>query len=179
MRAFGIKQNLFITGTDPEAAMKTQTITYNIPVMDIEKIADAFAIDRKNRAAGVLEMYKAIGTGSDAARTKFAEEQLSKVQDIVELARRVEVPNYGDVSTFVKRRGILGGLGSIANLFTGGAILSSPISSAGIMLMGRFGMNALSDPRFLDGMVKVLDASLSDTARKSALVTIGRGVFGS
>ena len=167
----------YLKGTDPEAAMKTQTITYNIPVMDIEKIADAFAIDRKNRAAGVLEMYKAIGTGSDATRTKFAEEQLSKVQDIVELARRVEVPNYGDVSTFVKRRGILGGLGSIANLFTGGAILSSPISSAGIMLMGRFGMNALSDPRFLDGMVKVLDASLSDTARKSALVTIGRGVF--
>jgi DNA-binding ferritin-like protein (Dps family) len=171
----------FITGTDPEAAMKTQTISYNIPVMDLDAIAKQFSIIdggfTNNRRAGVIEMFKSQTTGTDAVRTKYANEMVNKISEVIELAKAVEVPTYGDVSTFVKRRGVLGGLGSIANIFTGGAILSSPISSAGIMLMARFGMNALSDPKFLDGMVKVLDPSLSDVARKSALVTLGRSVF--
>jgi hypothetical protein len=122
-------------------------------------------------------MFKSQVPGSDAVKTKHAEGVLQKITEVVELARAVEVPNYGDVSSFVKRRGVLGGLGSITNLLTGGAILTNPISSAGIMLMARFGMNALSDPKFLDGMTQVLDPTLSDVARKSALVTLGRAVF--
>ena len=165
----------YVTGK--QATPKTQTINYNIPVMDIEKVADAFALNDINRRAGVLEMFKSQVPGSEAVKTKHAEGVLNQISEVLELARAVEVPNYGDVSSFVKRRGVLGGLGSIANLFTGGAILANPISSAGVMLMARFGMNALSDPKFLDGMTKVLDPSLSDVARKSALVTIGRGVF--
>ncbi len=169
------KTKQFITGK--QQTPKTQTINYNIPVMDIEKVADAFAIGDKNRRAGVLEMFKSQVPGSDAVKTKHAESVLQKITEVVELARAVEVPNYGDVSSFVKRRGVLGGLGSITNLLTGGAILTNPISSAGIMLMARFGMNALSDPKFLDGMTQVLDPTLSDVARKSALVTLGRAVF--
>ena len=165
----------YVTGK--QATPKTQTINYNIPIMDIEKVADAFALNDINRRAGVLEMFKSQVPGSEAVKTKHAEGVLNQISEVLELARAVEVPNYGDVSSFVKRRGVLGGLGSIANLFTGGAILANPISSAGVMLMARFGMNALSDPKFLDGMTKVLDPSLSDVARKSALVTIGRGVF--
>jgi hypothetical protein len=160
-----------------QATPKTRTINYNIPVMDIEKIADAFSLNDINRRAGVLEMFKAQVPGSEAVKTKHANEMLTKISEVMELARAVEIPNYGDVSSFVKRRGVLGGLGSIANLFTGGAILANPISSAGVMLMARFGMNALSDPKFLDGMTKVLDPTLSDVARKSALITLGRSVF--
>ena len=169
------KTKQFITGK--QQTPKTQTINYNIPIMDIEKVADAFALNDINRRAGVLEMFKSQISGSEAAKTKHAEGVLQKITEVVELARAVEVPNYGDVSSFVKRRGVLGGLGSITNLLTGGAILTNPISSAGIMLMARFGMNALSDPKFLDGMTKVLDPTLADTARKSALVTLGRAVF--
>ena len=169
------KTKEFVTGKP--AVAKTQTINYNIPIMDIEKVADAFALNDINRRAGVLEMFKSQVPGSEAVKTKHAEGVLNQITEVIELARAVEVPNYGNVSSFVKRRGVLGGLGSIANLFTGGALLSNPISSAGVMLMARFGMNALSDPKFLDGMTKVLDPSLSDVARKSALVTIGRGVF--
>jgi hypothetical protein len=169
------KTKQFITGK--QQTPKTQTINYNIPIMDIEKVADAFALNDINRRAGVLEMFKSQISGSEAAKTKHAEGVLQKITEVVELARAVEVPNYGDVSSFVKRRGVLGGLGSITNLLTGGAILTNPISSAGIMLMARFGMNALSDPKFLDGMTKVLDPTLADVARKSALVTLGRAVF--
>jgi len=165
----------FVTGK--QITPKTQTITYNIPVMDIEKIADAFSLNDIQRRAGVLEMFKSQVPGSEAVKTKHAEGVLQQISEVIELARKVEVPNYGNVSSFVKRRGVLGGLGSIANLFTGGAILSNPISSAGVMLMARFGMNGLSDPKFLDSMTKVLDPTLGDVARKSALVTIGRNFF--
>lgn len=165
----------FVTGK--QITPKTQTINYNIPVMDIEKIADAFSLNDIQRRAGVLEMFKSQVPGSEAVKTKHAEGVLQQISEVIELARAVEVPNYGNVSSFVKRRGVLGGLGSIANLFTGGAILSNPISSAGVMLMARFGMNGLSDPKFLDSMTKVLDPTLGDVARKSALITIGRNFF--
>ena len=102
---------------------------------------------------------------------------LGKLDELFELTERVMVPNFGDVSSFVKRRGFLGGIGSIANLFTGGALLADPISSAGLMLMGRFGMTSLADPRFLEGMTKVMDPTLGDVSRKAALVTLGRSVF--
>ena len=140
IQAYGKKTKQFITGK--QQTPKTQTINYNIPIMDIEKVADAFALNDINRRAGVLEMFKSQISGSEAAKTKHAEGVLQKITEVVELARAVEVPNYGDVSSFVKRRGVLGGLGSITNLLTGGAILTNPISSAGIMLMARFGMNA-------------------------------------
>ena len=148
---------------------KYQTIEYNIPVMDIDTIAKGFGLNDINRRAGIKEIFEAKG--------RNGQDMLDQLDEVMELAKKIYTPNYGDVSSFVKRRGFLGGLGSIANLFTGGAILADPISSAGIMLMGRFGMSALSDPKFLDGMVRVLDPNLGDVARKSALVTMGRGVF--
>ena len=52
---------------------KTQTINYNIPVMDIEKIADAFSLNDIQRRAGVLEMFKSQVPGSEAVKTKHAE----------------------------------------------------------------------------------------------------------
>jgi hypothetical protein len=102
---------------------------------------------------------------------------LEKLDGVVELLKHVETPNFGDVSSFVKRRGFLGGLKSIVNLGTGGWLLGDPISGVGAMLVGRFGMTALSDPKFLDGMVRVLDPTLDEVARKAALVTLGRAIF--
>ena len=169
------KGKAFVTGKEP--IQGTQTISYNIPIMDLNKMADALGVENTFRREGILEMYKAAGTGSEAQRTKYANEMLNKFTDVIELAKKVQMPNYGDVSSFVKRRGTLGGLGSIANFITGGAVLADPISSAGVMLMARFSMNGLSDPKFLDSLTTVLSPGLDDVARKSALVTIGRAVF--
>ena len=148
---------------------KFQTIEYNIPVMNIEKIKEGFGLGNINRRQGIEEIFNAKGYDG--------KQMLGKLDELFELTERVMVPNFGDVSSFVKRRGFLGGIGSIANLFTGGALLADPISSAGLMLMGRFGMTSLADPRFLDGMTRVMDPTLGDVARKAALVTLGRSVF--
>ena len=148
---------------------KFQTIEYNIPVMDVKKIKEGFGLGNINRRKGVEEIFDAKGYDG--------KQMLNKLDELFELTEAVMKPNFGDVSSFVKRRGFLGGIGSIANLFTGGALLADPISSAGLMLMGRFGMTSLADPRFLDGMTRVMDPTLGDVARKAALVTLGRSVF--
>ena len=163
-----------ITGKDPDRKM--QTIDFNIPVVNWENLSKQFGVGDINRRNGILEMFKA-GSPSKKNETAYANEQLKKLTEIMELGKLVQQPNYGLVSQFVKRRGILGGLGSITNLLTGGAILSNPIASAAMMLIARGGMNSLSDPRFLDDSVKALDPMLSDVARKAALVTMGRGFF--
>ncbi len=137
--------------------------------MDIDAIKKGFGLNDKNRRLGIEEIFSARGYDGKA--------QLEKLDALMELAGRVEMPKFGDVSSFVKRRGFLGGIGSIMNLFTGGAILADPISSAGLMLMGRFGMTGLADPKFLDGMTRVMDPTLGDVARKAALVTTGRAIF--
>ena len=161
------RSKAFVTGKP--IRQKFQTIEYNIPVMDIDAIKKGFGLNDKNRRLGIEEIFNARGYDGKA--------QLQKLDDLMELTERVMVPKFGDVSSFVKRRGFLGGIGSIANLFTGGAILADPISSAGLMLMGRFGMTGLADPKFLDGMTRVMDPTLSDVARKAALVTTGRAIF--
>jgi len=155
--------------TGKPIAKKFQTIEYNIPVMDIKKIKEGFGLGDINRRQGIEEIFDAKGYNG--------KQMLGKLDELFELTEAVMKPNFGDVSSFVKRRGFLGGIGSIANLFTGGALLADPISSAGLMLMGRFGMTSLADPKFLDGMTKVMDPTLGDVARKSALVTLGRSVF--
>ncbi len=155
--------------TGKPIAKKFQTIEYNIPVMDIKKIKEGFGLGDINRRQGIEEIFDAKGYDG--------KQMLGKLDELFELTEAVMKPNFGDVSSFVKRRGFLGGIGSIANLFTGGALLADPISSAGLMLMGRFSMTALADPKFLDGMTRVMDPTLGEVARKSALVTLGRSVF--
>ena len=157
----------FITGKPLK--QKFKTVEFDIPVMNYQKMADDMGLNNINRRKGIEEVFNAKG--------RDGKDMLEKLDGVVELLKHVETPNFGDVSSFVKRRGFLGGLKSIVNLGTGGWLLGDPISGVGAMLVGRFGMTALSDPKFLDGMVRVLDPTLDEVARKAALVTLGRAIF--
>jgi len=157
----------YITGKPLK--QKFKTVEFDIPVMNYQKMADDMGLNNINRRKGIEEVFNAKG--------RDGKDMLEKLDGVVELLKHVETPNFGDVSSFVKRRGFLGGLKSIVNLGTGGWLLGDPISGVGAMLVGRFGMTALSDPKFLDGMVRVLDPTLDEVARKAALVTLGRAIF--
>jgi len=148
---------------------KMVTKNFNIPVMDLDAIAKGFGLNDINRRKGIEYVFEAKG--------RNGKEMLEKLDTVMELAKRVDAPDYGDVSSFVKRRGFLGGLGSIVSLGTGGWLVGDPITAGATMLMGRWGMSALSDPKFLDSMVVAMDPTLADVARKAALVTLGRSVF--
>ena len=155
--------------TGKEVGEKMITKNFNIPVMDLDAIAKGFGLNDINRRKGIEFVFESKG--------RNGKEMLEKLDTVMELAKRVDAPDYGDVSSFVKRRGFLGGLGSIVSLGTGGWLAADPISAGATMLMGRWGMSALSDPKFLDSMVVAMDPTLSAVARKAALVTLGRSVF--
>ena len=76
--------------------------------------------------------------------------------------------------TFVKRRGFLGGANAITNLITGGMLASNPFGNLGLMLMARYGMTTLADPKFLKNITTVMNPTISDLAKRQALMTLGR-----
>ena len=100
---------------------QASTKQFNIPILDINKMKDIFGMTDPNKALGMQEI--------------LGIEKWKKMKDVLELAEGVQQTNFGDVSEFVKRRGFLGGANDITNLINGGAILSNPFASVGLMLM--------------------------------------------
>jgi len=99
------------------------------------------------------------------------------IKEILELADNIQQTNFGNVSDFVKRRGFLGGVNAITNIMTAGWVASNPFGNVGLMLMARYGMSKLADPKFLKGLSQVINPEMSDLARRQALITVGRISF--
>ena len=139
---------------------QASTKQFNIPILDINKMKDIFGMTDPNKALGMQEI--------------LGIEKWKKMKDVLELAEGVQQTNFGDVSEFVKRRGFLGGANAITNLITGGAILSNPFASVGLMLMARYGMSTMADPKFLDGVATLMNPDVKTLAKRNAMMTIGR-----
>jgi hypothetical protein len=86
------------------------------------------------------------------------------------LADQVQQTSFGDVSAFVKRRGFLGGVNAITNLAFAGFVANNPFGNIGLVLAARYGMSKMADPKFMEGLTKVLNPELSDLARRQALI---------
>jgi hypothetical protein len=138
----------------------TATKNFNIPIMDIDKMKNIFGMTDPNKALGMQEI--------------LGMERWKKMRDVLDLAEGVQQTNFGDVSEFVKRRGFLGGANAITNLVTGGAILSNPFASIGLMAMARYGMSTLADPKFLDGVATLMNPDIKTLAKRNAMITLGR-----
>ena len=136
------------------------TKQFNIPILNINEMKNIFRMTDPNKALGMQEI--------------LGIEKWKKMKDVLELAEGVQQTNFGDVSEFVKRRGFLGGANAITNLITGGAILSNPFASVGLMLMARYGMSTLADPKFLDGVATLMNPDVKTLAKRNAMMTIGR-----
>ena len=75
-----------------------------------------------------------------------------RVKDLVKVSRNYENVAIPDVNSFVARRVILGGAGTIASLVTG----NGPIFFLGIMA-GKYGTRILSNPRKLEDAISILN----------------------
>ena len=146
------------------ATSQFKNSTYNIPILQVDKLRDLFGITNKNRTASVIEII-----GEDAFK---------QLDDVLELADQVQQTSFGDVSEFVKRRGFLGGVSSITNLATGAFIASSPFAAAGPLLLARYTMSTFADPQFLKTIADVMNPELSDLAKRNALLKIASNFSG-
>ena len=146
-----------------EPTQKLKNATFNIPILDVDGMKDAFGITNPNKLAGMTEI--------------LGEAKMRDIREILDLASQVQQTSFGNVSDFVKRRGFLGGVGAITNLLTAGWVASNPFGNVGLMLMARYGMSKLADPKFLKGLSEVINPQMSYLAKRQALITMGRISF--
>ena len=144
----------FITGKEPVS--KVLTKNFNIPIIDIDALKKSFGLDNPN----TKESFELI----------FGKEQYDKIQNVLALGEQIQQTSFGDVSAFVKRRGFLGGVNAITNLAFAGFVANNPFGNVGLVLAARYGMSKMADPKFMDGLTKVMNPELSDLARRQALI---------
>jgi len=144
----------FITGKEPVS--KVLTKNFNIPIIDIAALKKSFGLDNPN----TKESFELI----------FGKEQYDKIQNVLALGEQIQQTSFGDVSAFVKRRGFLGGVNAITNLAFAGFVANNPFGNVGLVLAARYGMSKMADPKFMDGLTKVMNPELSDLARRQALI---------
>ena len=169
-QTFGERISRWIPGTQGFGAHRqaatdwgtTGTAQFNVPLLDVEKMKTIFGMGEsgKNKVAGMMEI--------------LGEKTYKEMENVLDLAGQVQQTSFGDVSDFVKRRGFLGGANAITNLITGGMLASDPFGNLGLMLMARYGMTTLADPKFLKSITTVMNPTISDLAKRNALMTLGR-----
>ena len=136
---------------------------FNIPILDVEKMQEIFGMGVNGNPNAMAGMKEILG-----------EKTFKQLEDVLELAGTVQQTSFGDVSDFVKRRGFLGGANAVTNLITGGMVASNPFGNVGLMLMARYGMSTLADPKFLEGVATIMNPSIETLAKRNALITLGR-----
>ena len=136
---------------------------FNIPILDVERMQEIFGMGVNGNPNAMAGMKEILG-----------ENTFKQLEDVLELAGTVQQTSFGDVSDFVKRRGFLGGANAVTNLITGGMVASNPFGNVGLMLMARYGMSTLADPKFLEGVATILNPNIETLAKRNALITLGR-----
>jgi len=151
----------FITGKEAESAQKSYQ--FNIPIIDVPKLREQFGVDDVNKTATMIEI--------------FGKDQYERLRNVLGVADQVQQASFGDVSSFVKRRGFLGGINAITNLAFAGFVAGAPFQNVGLVLTARYGMSKLSDPKFMKGLTEVMNPELSDLYRRQALFVLGTQIF--
>ena len=146
-----------------EIAKGTKTVQYNIPILQIDQLKETFGITNFNKRKSMIEI--------------MGEGQFKKLEDVINLAEQIQQTSFGDVSEFVKRRGFLGGINAITNLAFGGIVAADPFGNLGAILMARYGMSKMADPKFLDSISSVMNPDLSELAKRQALIKLGQMAF--
>jgi hypothetical protein len=168
----------YISGTVPiqdlagKAALEggqatVKQVPFNIPIVDVNNLKNAFGMNNPNRIATMKEV--------------FGEDQYRMLEDTLNLAQNVEQVDFGFVSDFVKRRGFLGGIGAIRNvipgLAMGGTVVANPFQGVGTVILARYGMSKMADPKFLKSVQTLMNPDLSAEAKNTAMARLGTMVF--
>jgi hypothetical protein len=141
-------------------AFKSSKANFDIPIMNIERMREMFGMNNDNAAKGMQEIL-----GMDTWK---------ELKNVLDLGEGIQQTSFGDVSEFVKRRGFLGGANAVTNLITGGMIASNPFGNVGLMLMARYSMSSMADPKFLKGVSTLMNPEIETLAKRNALIQLGR-----
>tara|TARA_R100001015_G_C4632142_1_gene195317 strand:- start:321 stop:3950 length:3630 start_codon:yes stop_codon:yes gene_type:complete len=161
----------------PGALFEAQPgVSAGIPIIDVEGLRTALGLTKNIPNMGGMEarstslamenMFKLMGPeGKNAYK---------KIDDLLTLAERTQSFDVADVSSFVQRRGVLGGAKAAAGAFTFGMGIANPISALGTVLLARGMSRYLTSPKAFKNLMTGLDDSVSPALRRNAIFEVVR-----
>ena len=157
----------------PDVTGATHTSEF-VPIINVDRLksqlgmgaADATVQDRTNREA-IVAMFEAMGQNGEQA--------FKNLEETLDIASLVNTFDISDVSDFVKRRGVLGGVKSLANAFVIGGVVSSPLATAGLILTTNRFSKLIANPARLNDVKKVMQDRVPKALSRKALINTIRG----
>jgi|TARA_R110001599_G_scaffold166144_1_gene355597 hypothetical protein len=147
-----------------------------VPLIDVEGLRAALGLTKNIPTIGGLEarstslamenMFKLMGPEGKQA--------YKKLDDLLTLAERTQSFDVADVSSFIQRRGVLGGAKAAAGAFTFGMGIANPISALGTVLLARGMSKYLTSPKAYKNLMTGLDDSVSPALRRNAIFEVVR-----
>lgn len=161
----------------PGAMFEAQPgVSAGIPIIDVEGLRAALGLTKNIPNMGGMEarstslamenMFKLMGPEG--------KEAYKKIDDLLTLAERTQSFDVADVSSFVQRRGVLGGAKAAAGAFTFGMGIANPISALGTVLLARGMSKYLTSPKAYKNLMTGLDDSVSPALRRNAIFEVVR-----
>lgn len=148
----------------------------------IEKSVLEAAEEGAPRIFDPLRLEKELGLATPEGRRvleamlKDTPLKIKDFDDFNRVAKAVGSVEIPDVSTFIKRRAILGGGKAVAGSFVAGLGLTSPLRTIAIMVAARKGLRLLSDPAKLKSLTTALDSTLPEKLQRSAVLRLIRNI---
>ena len=143
-----------------------------VPIINIDNLkkqlgmapAGAGTVEDVTTRDAVVAMFDSLGQNGQKA--------YKDLQETLEIASLVDSFDIADVSDFVKRRGVLGGVKSLANAFVAGGVVSSPLATAGLILTANKFSKILTNPALLKNAGKIMSDRTKNALQRQQLVEL-------
>jgi len=143
-----------------------------VPIINVENLKKQLGmvpggdVDNATTREAVVEMFNSMGQNGQKA--------YKDLQETLEVASLVDSFDISDVSDFVKRRGVLGGVKSLANAFVAGGIVSSPIATAGLILFTNRFSKILASPAQMKVAGQIMNDRTKNALARQQLINMIR-----
>lgn len=143
-----------------------------VPIINIDNLkkqlgmapAGAGTVEDVTTRDAVVAMFDSLGQNGQKA--------YKDLQETLEIASLVDSFDIADVSDFVKRRGVLGGVKSLANAFVAGGVVSSPLATAGLILTANKFSKILTNPALLKNAGQIMSDRTKNALQRQQLVEL-------
>ena len=164
------------TGVSGAVTEAQPGVSAGVPIIDVEGLRAALGLTKNIPNVGGLEARSTAQAMENMFKLMGPEgvQAYKKIDDLLTLAERTQSFDVADVSSFVQRRGVLGGAKAAAGAFTFGMGIANPISALGTVLLARGMSKYLTSPKAYKNLMTGLDDSVSPALRRNAIFEVVR-----
>jgi len=172
----GLESSLDTALDTVQSGFKQDLVTINI--FDPRKFRAKLGLDSNQGTEFMKEIWSQVMTANGKKLSekggKAAVENLNSLLRIAEVgfANRI-----AETSSFVARRAALAGFSGISGAFLATGLGVNPLTGLGIALLAKHQSKVLSNPEYLEWMVKMVDDTVEDKVRRANYSKLTRVIF--